>query len=742
MQTKRMTTTQIHDSRQLLLARALWFVYVGLWLFMLCINIPYGIQSLQDAEPGVQVRLRLSEHRLEIAALPDTPAAAAGLPLEFHPVVRYGDFDMNLRQYAFDVTAYAPYGQPFDIVYLDDNGQPQAVTVTAVQYVRAFMRFGVEVLGLPPVVVLGTYVLLTTVVMLVTMALAVLIAYRKRSDRMGLLSSALLFALSIAYSHAFGPNALPGEWAWLWYLLFFTNASLIILLFLVFPSGQVHFKWSLVILAAYMLVVFSYYFRRLAWAYGFSDAFVRLLEGPEILLTVSAFFVQVYAYRVRHTREQKQQTKWVLIGFAAAIVAVYSAYLFVFFRLPLWLAITVDLLQIIGFLGVPVTLAFAMMRYRLYEVDLVINRGLVFGLTTLILSLVFGAVFLVVNRLVVAVLGQEHAEIAAVVSTALVVLLFNPARKRAQQFIDRNLYHLRLDLNALAEQQERIAPMERAARPGPLTGTQIGEYALGDLLGKGGMGEVYYAQHATSSQRVAIKVLPSELADNPQFRARFEREAKIAALLRHANIVPVFDYGTEGQMLYMVMDYVEGQDLSERIKTTAPLPLAQTVQIVRDIASALDYAHGEGLVHRDVKPSNIMLQALTRVANSPNERAVLMDFGIVKLADATTALTNTGMVGTLEYAAPEQILSAHEVDHRADIYALGVVTYQMLTGELPFKGGVGQLVFAHLQQPPPDPHTLNNSLPFEVSQAVLRCMSKSPSDRFDRASDLASALVG
>jgi serine/threonine-protein kinase len=257
------------------------------------------------------------------------------------------------------------------------------------------------------------------------------------------------------------------------------------------------------------------------------------------------------------------------------------------------------------------------------------------------------------------------------------------------------------------------------------------------------MGEVYRGHHPTLGRTVAIKVLPHESARNPEFQIRFEREARTVATLRHPNIVNVFDYGESNGTFYMVMEYIEGQTLSDILHERKTLPLIESVPVIREIASALDYAHEQGVIHRDVKLSNIMLRQISSTGSTtPHQQAILTDFGLIKLVGSGSGVTQTGGVGTLAYMAPEQIMSAREVDKRADIYSLGVMSYQMLTGQLPFTtDNLAQLVFAHLQQPPPDPREVSPDLPAYVAKAILRAMAKDPGERPASASTFAAMLA-
>jgi len=254
------------------------------------------------------------------------------------------------------------------------------------------------------------------------------------------------------------------------------------------------------------------------------------------------------------------------------------------------------------------------------------------------------------------------------------------------------------------------------------------------------MAEVYRGIHHRLEREVAIKILPESLAAEADFRNRFEREAQSVAALRHPNIVQVYDFGDLDGMYYMVMEYVNGQNLSEFMEGDEKIPLHLALSIIRDLASALDYAHQRQIVHRDVKPSNVLLQA---TPNRPVQmRAILTDFGIAKIRSRQTGATKTGMmIGTLDYMAPEQIRSAGEVDGRADTYSLGVLVYKILTGQNPFSGeNPGALMLAHLQTIPADPREINPSLSASTALAILKAMSKRPEDRFASAGEFVNGL--
>lgn len=256
-------------------------------------------------------------------------------------------------------------------------------------------------------------------------------------------------------------------------------------------------------------------------------------------------------------------------------------------------------------------------------------------------------------------------------------------------------------------------------------------------LGVGGMGAVYLVQHPRLQRLVALKILAEGPSADPEFRARFLREAELAARVAHPNIVEIYDRGVEDGVLWIAMQYVEGSDVAGILRSGPDvLPPERAIGIVGEAARGLDAAHAAGLLHRDVKPANILVSA----APGRPDRVVLTDFGIARAAAESTVLTAAGEVlATLSYAAPEQI-EAGRVDHRVDVYALGCTLFHMLTGKTPFARPTPEAVMAaHLIEPPPRASAVNPALPQRLDDVIARAMAKNPDDRYQSCGALAAA---
>jgi serine/threonine-protein kinase len=261
------------------------------------------------------------------------------------------------------------------------------------------------------------------------------------------------------------------------------------------------------------------------------------------------------------------------------------------------------------------------------------------------------------------------------------------------------------------------------------------QYRLEAEIGRGGMSVVYRAHDARLNRAVAIKVLPPELAYDPAVRMRFTREAQTSAQLSHAHIVPIHDVGERDGIAWLVMSLVTGGNLATLLGREPRQPVSEVRRILAEIADALAYAHARGVVHRDIKPDNILL-------DRDSGRAVVTDFGIARAMEAGTRLTQTGAaIGTPTYMSPEQAVGEREVDGRSDLYSLGVVAYQMLTGRLPFTAGNSMaMLLKHVNERPPAIADLRPDAPKPLRDAIERALAKSPEDRWPSAAAMRDAL--
>ena len=265
------------------------------------------------------------------------------------------------------------------------------------------------------------------------------------------------------------------------------------------------------------------------------------------------------------------------------------------------------------------------------------------------------------------------------------------------------------------------------------TGSVFAGYRLEGVAGRGGMGVVYRARQLRPDRLVAVKVIAPEFAQDPVFRQRFERESELAASIEHPNVIPVYEVNEVDELLFIAMRFVEGKDLHRLIGEGVEPAVA--VEIVEQVAGALDAAHEHGLVHRDVKPANVL------VGNaSGRPHAYLTDFGLTKRTAASGGLTQTGMfMGTIDYAAPEQI-KGDRLDSRTDVYALSCVLYQALAGEVPYpRDSDVATVYAHMQDQPPMLADRGLDLPPAIDPVIHRGMAKQPEERYQSAGDLARA---
>ncbi len=506
-----------------------------------------------------------------------------------------------------------------------------------------------------------------------------------------------------------------------------------------YPDGQFIPRWTKYLVPILVLTLILIY-----WPVS---PFYLVNIGMPAYLGISMFWYlasiagMIHRYRSVSNPNQKQQIRWAFTGSMGPLLW------FVMFNLPILFIPTLQdstssaytiyqivmrALSIFLFLVFPASLTIVIARYKLFDIDFLINRAIVYGALTVILASIFALVLIVDTAMINYFSSGQHTTIGLTISAIAAGALFQPARKALQRFVDRTFYNIKIDYLKTPHHIKGIN--NDTTTQAPILFSKFNNLAL---IGKGGMAEVYRAEHPTTNRTVAIKVLLSNLAEDEQYRKRFQREAQTLAALEHKNIVKIYDFGEENHLYYMVMEYLNGPNLSTLLKQKGKIPFNELMPIMENVADALDHAHQAGLVHRDVKPSNVMMDT-TQAA----PRAVLTDFGIVKLSTSLSNITASAVLGTFDYIAPEQIQAAVDVDGRADIYALGVMTYQMLTGSLPFKrNSPGAVLLAHMTSPAPDAREIVPDLSRHTALAIQKAMAKNPTDRFVTAREFFTAMI-
>ena len=268
----------------------------------------------------------------------------------------------------------------------------------------------------------------------------------------------------------------------------------------------------------------------------------------------------------------------------------------------------------------------------------------------------------------------------------------------------------------------------------PFIGQQLGDYLIESLIGQGGMARVYRAVDPNLNRTVAIKVINPGVVEDPEYTRRFKREAQTVAKLSHPNIVSLYQFGLSGTVYFMAMAFIDGVDLdwlmSDYLRDSRIMTYPDLLRIISQIASALDYAHGQGVIHRDIKPGNIML--------NHQGRAFLTDFGLVR----DLAIPTLGEIfGSPKYISPEQAINSANAVPQSDLYSLGVVIYEMVTGRVPFSTGhPNDIALMHIEEVPPSPRDFNPSLPPSVESIILKLLEKRPEDRFQTGAEMVNTL--
>jgi serine/threonine-protein kinase len=344
------------------------------------------------------------------------------------------------------------------------------------------------------------------------------------------------------------------------------------------------------------------------------------------------------------------------------------------------------------------------------------------------------------GRSLLGVAALSAAPFAALAAAAAA----NPTLKESNlvTFVIQNVHALVFPAAIAVFAAARATALQRRAFEAERRAEQIGQYTLKQKLGQGGMGEVWLAEHALLKRPCAVKFIRPDLAAHPATAARFAREVQAVTGLTHANTVRVYDYGrADDGSFYYVMEYLDGPTLEQLVREAGPLPPGRAVYLLRQVCQALVEAHAAGLVHRDLKPGNVIVAAL----GGQRDVAKLLDFGLVQdlSADAADRLTRTGTVlGTPAYMSPEQAAGESALDSRSDVYSLGATAFFALGGRPPFQGkSLGQLLAAHRSEPPPPLTEIRPDVPADLAVVVARCLAKEPRERFPSAADLDRALA-
>lgn len=591
-------------------------------------------------------------------------------------------------------------------------------------------------LGIPTLLNLGFEYGVDILLILGFSVIGGVLIVRRSDDWFAIFTSLFLITFGVRITNLANNIALTPGYETLGGLILAMGDIGIVLFMMLFPDGKFALRWFKFIVPLLVVTMLGIY------TFPNAPFFWNKLElGVYLTVTttwyVIGFLASIHRYTCA-TLAQKQQIRWMFIGALGPFLwfflfEVLQIFLPALSEATIWAAgfqVIAHLLSIFMFLMLPLFIVISIARTRLFDIDLIINRSLVYGILTVGLGLAFAAMLGLISLIFKHLHQGNQSLLVATVFSVSAGALFQPARKKLQRFVDHVFYHIQIDY------QKTLAEKTLATSESIITGTTLSSYHDLKLIGRGGMAEVYRATSPKRGRTVAIKVLRATLADDEQFRRRFMREAEIVSGLEHPNIVKVIDFGDENGAYYIVMELLSGPDLSNLLREEKRIALPRAITLLQGVAAALDYAHQNGLVHRDIKPSNVMLDSST----TP-ERSVLTDFGIAKITDAHTRITVTGMLGTFDYIAPEQIQASADVDGRADVYALGVMTYQMLTGHLPFeRPNTGALLLAHLNSPPPDARELVHDLPRRTAHTLQQAMAKNPKDRYVTAGEFVTML--
>lgn len=574
------------------------------------------------------------------------------------------------------------------------------------------------------------FLFLNSLYPLVALLVSVVIFWKRGHDNYALIVSLALLGIQVHFGRSPIALAEANPDLILWIDIARMSSSFFTLwTILAFPDGRFVPSWGKSLL--FLLCIPNFIASDVRWYLHTSR--INPLALVTLVTFIIGFLFQAYRYLKNSSPLQKQQGKWVMSGISISLVSMgvfltldvlQMPYMFNNSMISLLYRVAVNTFLIyLPLVFIPISIAISLFRYRLWDIDLVINRSLV------VLGVVFVLIsaFSLVLWLLLLVFQGTPLALAIVISAFVVVPFFNRVRYAIQNLIDKRFYRWRFNLDQFAR-----AMKEKAPTKGVWTGQVIQGYQVEEILGQGGMGEVYRVTQ--QSKTYALKTILAKVSEETIHQKRFQLETTIMKRLHHPNIVQYHADGQQDGRPYLVLEWVQGTDLQNYIKENTRLSVKESLEVLEGLASALEYSHAQGIVHCDLKPANIFI---TLKKDGGSVHPVLGDFGIAKWLEAEALPAG---VGTILYMAPEQILSAHDVDRRADIYSLGVMLFQMVVGETPFKGASSQLIFAHLQQPPPNPCDIVPEIPPVYGQAILKALAKDPKDRWQTISEMLGQL--
>ncbi|MFQ3672789.1 MAG: serine/threonine-protein kinase [Aggregatilineales bacterium] len=576
-------------------------------------------------------------------------------------------------------------------------------------------------LGIPMAVQLPVMVIIEVTLALTFWGASIYLLVRRPDSVIVLLTAMVGFMMPVrvAFMQVIPLQALPSWYppaAQVVFLAVFATLSYVVVA--LFPDGVVRPRWVRWWLLARLPIILNYVTNAI-------PVLNQLYIYIDIVMFGALMVAQYQRFKQDRISIERQQTKWILLGMGFGLGFFFVrrlADMYLLESFPELYAVIYSVSRV-AVLSIPVAITLALLRYRLYDVDWVLNRSIVYALITLLIAGLL-AFSLFISQVVLSqfVNTSDARLLMTVLSALLVAWLYQPVRSQVQRFVDQRFFRLRLPPKTFKMREAALNVAQS------WKGIQLDELVIGDLVARGSIGQVYTATHR--DQRVAVKLLPQETHDDELSQQLIQREMTFFRNLKHPNICQMLGSGLHQGAPYIIMEYVEGEELEDVLEVRGVLTLEETRLIIRDIAAALDYLHEHNILHCDVKPRNIILQDV---------RAVLTDFGTARMLSGTQS-TGHLLLTTPDYTAPEQLREDGHPSPATDVYSLGVVAYRMLVGQKPFEGSLRQKMLAIVHTPARDPRDLNSAIPRPTAEAILRALDKDPARRFATASEFARAL--